>query len=121
MEGREMTRDIHTILRDVIDSRDLIEWLEKEYDETDAETEDTELADEITRLSEEGIEYWEHGAMLIRDSYFTEYAQQLAEDCGMIPDGLSWPLTCIDWDLAARELQDDYFTVEFMGVTYWTR
>lgn len=36
-------------------------------------------------------------------------------------DDASWPNTCIDWDEAARELQYDYFTVEFDGITYWIR
>jgi hypothetical protein len=30
-------------------------------------------------------------------------------------------MSCIDWDQAARELQVDYFDVDFDGVTYWIR
>jgi hypothetical protein len=66
-------------------------------------------------------EYWHHGETLVRDSYFAEYAQQLADDCGLIPSDASWPLTCIDWEQAARELQRDYTSVDFDGVTYWVR
>ena len=58
---------------------------------------------------------------LIRDSYFKDYAQELADDIGAINSGASWPNNCIDWDRAARELQMDYSSVEFEGVTYWTR
>lgn len=39
------------------------------------------------------------------------YCQELAEDTGMIPDGLAWPLSCIDWDQAWRELE--------IGDGYW--
>lgn len=39
----------------------------------------------------------------------------------MIPDGLAWPLTCIDWVQAAEELQQDYMSYEFDGYTYWVR
>lgn len=64
---------------------------------------------------------WQYGEMLIRDSYFKEYAQEFAEDIGAIPANAQWPCTCIDWDQAARELQMDYTAVEFDGVTYWVR
>lgn len=64
---------------------------------------------------------WEYGETLIHDSYFKEYAQELANDCGMIPDDLKWPMTCIDWEQAARELQMDYFSVKYMGQTFWIR
>jgi hypothetical protein len=58
---------------------------------------------------------------MIRDSYFKEYAQEFAEDIGAINKNASWPNTCIDWDQAARELQMDYTSVNFDGVTYWIR
>lgn len=58
---------------------------------------------------------------LIRDSYFVEYAQELAEDIGAVPSDASWPACCIDWERAARDLQMDYTAVDFDGVTYWTR
>lgn len=64
---------------------------------------------------------WKYGATLIRDSYFVAYAQELAEDIGAIKDNGQWPNYCIDWDRAARELQMDYTSVEFGGVTYWVR
>lgn len=64
---------------------------------------------------------WAYGETLIRDSYFEEYAQELAEDCGMVQRGLGWPNSCIDWAQAARELQQDYTQVEFDNVTYWVR
>lgn len=72
-----------------------------------------------------GDEQWEgywYPVTLIRDNYFEDYAQELAEDvCSDAVANASWPLTCIDWEKAARELQMDYTSVEFDGVTYWTR
>lgn len=56
---------------------------------------------------------------LIRDSYFRDYAEELAEDIGAIPENRSWPMFNIDWDAAAKELQMDYSAVDFDGVTYW--
>ena len=58
---------------------------------------------------------------LIRDSYFQDYAQELADEIGAIDNKIGWPNTCIDWEKAARELQWDYSSVEVNGVTYWTR
>ena len=37
-----------------------------------------------------------------------DFAQNLADDLGLIPSEYSWPASCIDWDQAARELMMDY-------------
>ena len=58
---------------------------------------------------------------LIRESYFEDYAQQLADDLGYTSSKMQWPYTCIDWEKAAHELQSDYSCVDFDGVTYYTR
>ena len=78
----------------------------------------------LKTLAEEASGYaadWQHGETLIRDSYFKDYAQQLADDIGAIDRNASWPCNCIDWDQAARELRMDYTAVDFDGVTYWIR
>ena len=101
-------------------------WLKalaESYDGTGREDEATELL-ALRALAEEAEGYtsdWQHGEALIRDSYFQEYAQQLAEDVGAINSEARWPNNCIDWERAARELQQDYTAVDFDGVTYWTR
>lgn len=64
-------------------------------------------------------DWYPHG--LIRDSFFEDYARNLAEETDAIPSDLAWPCTCIDWDAAAEELKQDYSSVEFDGVTYWYR
>ena len=69
----------------------------------------------------EGCGDWKYGETLVRDSYFTDYAQQLAEDVGAVDANASWPNNCIDWERAARELKVDYTAVDFDGVTYWIR
>jgi len=58
---------------------------------------------------------------LIPEHEFTDYARELAEDCGMIPDDTQWPLTCIDWTQAARELRYDYTAVTFDGASFLVR
>lgn len=112
------------------DDADEVDRLDAEVDEaTDALEQwdvdnGTELAN-LTALCEQAEGYaedWEHGAQLIRDSYFKTYAMEFADDIGALEGiGDKWPCTCIDWDQAARELQMDYTSVEFDGVTYWVR
>jgi hypothetical protein len=113
---------------DVIDSRDVIariDELESEIYAEDAPEDAIQDVDELAALkefAEEAKGYapdWHHGATLIRDSYFEDYAREFAEDIGGHVD--RWPYTCIDWKQAARELQYDYSAVEFDGVTYWVR
>lgn len=106
----------------IIDSRDLIEWLENEYSPTGSDDEDQERAREIEEASQ-GISDWEYGATLIREDYFPEYAEELAYDIGAIPRDMeySWPFTHINWDEAADALLQDYVDVQYQGWTYYVR
>ncbi len=38
-----------------------------------------------------------------------DFAQDLAEQLGAMPDDLQWPLNCIDWERAARDLFIDSY------------
>ena len=59
---------------------------------------------------------------LIRDLYWHEYVQEYAEDVyGKEMGESKWPFNCIDWERAAEELQRDYSSVKYDGVTYWYR
>lgn len=58
---------------------------------------------------------------LVADRYFQEYTQNLAEDSGMVDTNARWPMNCIDWEQAARELQMDYTPIIIYGTTYWYR
>ncbi len=75
----------------------------------------------LKALDETSSPDWQYGATLIRESYFEEYAQQYAEDIGAVASDAPWPVYCIDWQQAADDLQMDYTSVEFDGVTYWVR
>lgn len=86
--------------------------------------EEAEELKALKALAEEAESYaadWHHGGTLIRDSYFEEYARQLAGDIGAIDARASWPCDCIDWEEAASQLQQDCTSVDFDGVTYWIR
>ena len=107
---------------DLIDSRDVIARID-ELEGAEDEDEQAELtALEALRDEAEGYAAdWRYGETLIRDSYFEDYARQLAEDIGALDKCDTWPATCIDWKQAANELKQDYTSVEFDGVTYWAR
>lgn len=62
---------------------------------------------------------WRHGAQLIHEDRFEGYARQLAEDVGAINGNEGWPLNCIDWKQAARELKMDYSSIDVGDHTYY--
>lgn len=105
---------------DDVPSTDFEEWLKEQHDAGDSDAEELialrKLQDEA-----EGSADWQHGETLIRDSYFEQYAEELADDIGAINSKAGWPLTCIDWKEAADQLKQDYMSVDFDGVTYWIR
>ena len=114
---------------DIIDVRDLMESIEELEIELHNSGENecfelTILMGIMSDLKDMGAdEEWRgdwYPATLIRDSYFFNYAQDLAEDIGALKDA-EWPHNCIDWEYAADELKNDYFSVEIIGSTYWTR
>ncbi len=111
-----MPRDLPSNRDDVIDSRDIIEAI----DSGDLD-EDDQKAFEALAEEAEGSPDWPHGETLIRHDHFEDYARELAEDTGMIKGDESWPLNCIDWEEAADQLKQDYFSVDFDGVEYWIR
>lgn len=121
---------------DVIDTRDITDRIEdigtdlEGLDETSADdaAEVAELREELdvlTAIVEECDEYFgdsfRDGVTLVRDDYFEEYAEQLADDIGAIDKDAGWPLTYIDWAAAAAALQQDYTSIDIDGTTYWGR
>ena len=121
IDGRAVHRRIDELTRMLDDAR---EDFSEEYE---ASTVDQHMADvygdEMADLAAlKGIaDESDRDSTLIRDSHFETYAQEFAEDIGAIQRGMAWPCNCIDWAKAARELQQDYASVDFDGVTYWVR
>lgn len=104
----------------ILDSREIQERIDEleGLDEPDNE-EKEELATLLAFREDVGSSEWEYGLTLILESYFTEYARDLAEDLGAMPDPDTWPGYCIDWEWAARELQHDYSSADIYGHTYY--
>lgn len=108
---------------DIIDSRSVMARIEELAEEDNDEDETNELK-ALLKLQEqcEGYSDWQDGETLIRDSYFQQYAEQLADDLGLTDNKITaWPYRHIDWKAAADELKQDYTTVDFDGVDYWIR
>jgi len=117
---------------DFVDSRDVIQRIDEletmrddeEQAEGDFTEDDAEELRILAALAEEAEGYipdWNYGEQLIRESYFTDYARELADDIGAIDRNADWPLSHIDWDAAAEQLKMDYVEVDFDGVTYLAR
>lgn len=128
--------------QDIIDVRDIIERVEDLEETSNGSVVDGSAGAEYEGHEDDHEEYatlvalldelkgyggdhqWRddwYPVTLIRDSYFTTYAQELAEDIDSFGSTVAWPYTCIDWERASRDLQIDYTTVEYDGVTYWYR
>lgn len=120
---------------DVIDSREVIARIEylafldngPDEDESAEDFQDfwgdeiKELA-ALRELADQGESFgsWLHGATLIRESYFSEYAQEYAEDIYDV-NTTDWPYNHIDWDEAADDFHSEFSEVEFDGETYYIR
>jgi hypothetical protein len=107
-----------TDLEDTLhDARDALEAAQDAF----TEDEQTELSELEDLENEMDARAFKDGETLIPETDFEDYARQLAEDIGAIPDDAGWPCTCIDWEQAARELAMDYTSVTYQGTDYLVR
>ena len=135
IDSRDVIKRLEELdyLREMIDRKDELEakqdtLTEEEKQEFESLSSDIECEDvgELLSLEDlqeegEGSPDWNHGTTLIRDTYFEEYAQQLAEDIGAVNADSTWPNCHIDWEAAADSLKADYLCVDYDGVEYWIR
>ena len=115
---------------DIIDSRDIIERIDElenmslDEDGNGLDEDETKELEILYALAKEGEDYspdWKYGETLIRDTYFKDYAREMAYDIGAIDPNANWPTTCIDWDEVADELKMDYSIIDYGGIDYWIR
>jgi hypothetical protein len=110
---------------DTFDSREVIERIEDLEELDDPTDDDKEELKALKQLEADAIgyvSYWNYGETFILDSYFEDYARELAED--LYGEQAGWPYRHIDWEAAADELQQDYteFTIDLPGggpYKYW--
>jgi hypothetical protein len=121
--------------QDIIDSRDIIDRIEelKELIEgegcEDACTEyklELAMLEDLADQGQSESSDWVHGETLIRRSYFVDYTEELINDCYEMPKQMhsgDWPFRhmTIDYEAAAKELEQDYSSIDFDGVEYLIR
>lgn len=113
------------IPEDKLDSFNMGEDYPEEMPE-DLSAEDSEILEEFVKLrdfADEAEGYaddWLHGATIIREDHFTEYAEQMIKDIGDMPDETPGYIA-IDWDKTAENLKVDYTEIEHDGTTYLVR
>jgi len=121
--------------QDIIDSRDIIDRIEelKELIEgegcEDACTEyklELAMLEDLADQGQSESSDWIHGETLIRRSYFVDYTEELINDCYEMPKQMhsgGWPFRhmTIDYEAAAKELEQDYASIDFDGVEYLIR
>lgn len=127
----------------IIDSRNVIariNWIESELATHNEEPEEGEepgepyltkedvedYTEELTSLrglAQEGEGHasdWANGVGVIANSYFEDYAKELASDLhGGSFDGAPWPFNHIDWESAVTDIQTDYSRFDWEGYTFW--
>jgi hypothetical protein len=101
------------------DGSDFGYWLTEEWSDALAERgiEEADWEAALSICEDEQIEpddlcdAWEGEVpACTEDQAGAAYAQQTAEDCGMIDDCAKWPHNCIDWEEAWRELTFDGYS-----------
>lgn len=98
---------------------------EELHNYTEEYREELELLKDVISQGESSPD-WSYGECLIHESYFTEYTKDLVEECWEFPKEVmsnKWPWShmSMDWDSAAEEAKQDYYTIEANGETYYIR
>lgn len=75
--------------------------------------------EEIDKVEEECSEF-QYGETLIHEDYFTEYCEQLCQDCGYISKDFPCWIE-IDWEATAANISADYSQCEYQGEQYLFR
>ena len=91
--------------------------------EADFGTEEQEELAALEALMEEiGERTMRDGEQMIPTSDFEDHAREMASDLyGKEISDAKWPFSCIDWERAAEELEQDYTSVSFQGEGYLIR
>jgi len=108
---------------DVIDSRDIIARIGELEGIDEPDGSEKEELKALKALAEECEEYasdWTYGETLIRRSYWVDYVEELMQNIGVLPKGIPWYIA-IDWETTARNIEQDYASVDFDGIEYLIR
>ena len=81
---------------------------------------DFEYIDEINELEDEITNFF-YGKALIPNDDFTEYCKDMVENCYNLKDVPDFIKYNINWDGVASDLEVDYSSVTYQGVSYLVR
>lgn len=119
------TFDIRDLIKRFEELEAIIEAAPHRDVDDDIDAEFTKLKDLFEEVKGNGgDEQWRgdwYPVQFIDEDDFTEYAQELAEDCGMTDKDAEWPNDHIDWEAAAETLKGDYQAVDYDGKAYLYR
>jgi len=118
-EIAEIENAVDSLRSEIQELEDNIRVIENDIEEANEELKPIKsLADDAESYAPD----WSYGAALIHDSYFEEYAKELVQDIGDLPQDIpSYIENNIDWEGVASDIQIDYASVDFDGVEYWIR
>tara|TARA_R100000654_G_scaffold15811_1_gene33574 strand:- start:1910 stop:2263 length:354 start_codon:yes stop_codon:yes gene_type:complete len=106
---------------DVIDSRDILDYIEKHEDNEDFKEEVEVLQKIVNQYCDnykEGLADLEFGVFFIKDDYFEDYMWDYFLEFNQIDEALE---CYIDIEAFARDQQYEYDWVDFEGEQYWYR
>ena len=102
---------------DVINSRDIIDYIKDKDNDRDFELENFIKNFRAEHYDyDKSLEDLEDGITFIRDSYFEEYMLDYFSEVNQVDEAL---LCYIDIEAFARDQQYDYNSIYFDGVEYW--
>ena len=118
-ECSEEIRVIETkVDADEEDFYDELQSLRNEIEALDAEFDEDEYNALIEMKND--VPEWYDGNTLIADNCFTEYALEMLQDCGDLPQNIPWYIE-IDEEKTAENIKYDYSCIEYNGIEYWYR
>lgn len=102
------------------DAQDALNDFNSSFDKDELDT----LTEVVSQGEDSGD--WSYGETLILDSYFSEYIEDLVNDCYDIPQELKegkWPFNhmTMDWEACAEEAKNDFTEINAGGLTYYIR
>jgi antirestriction protein len=116
MSGYLDTRTLEKEIRDLALDKEIADDAEEEFDEDSAER----LAALLALREEFDARQWQDGEGLVPESEWEDYARETAYDVGFVERGSAIE-GYVDWEKWARDLTNDYSSVEFDGETYYFR
>lgn len=120
-ELEDMEADDDTDPKDVAEVADALEDAQEALNAWEAhESEELRLLKEFAEEVEDYCVDYKHGETLIRESYFTEYVEEMVKDCYGFPQDIP-SFVEIDWEETAENVKVDYSEADFDGVTYYFR